>query len=52
MIGLTGVTTGNDVPMSLRTIYRIIESFERYGVRGDRREARAAPSCRDTSRTS
>ena len=32
MIGLTGVTTGNDVPMSLRTIYRIIESFERYGA--------------------
>jgi hypothetical protein len=39
---ITGVT--DDVPMSLRTIFRIIESFERYGavlVRGDRREAHA-----------
>jgi hypothetical protein len=41
---ITGVTTSDDVPMSLRTIFRISESFERYGavlVRGDRREPRA-----------
>jgi transposase len=41
---LAGVTAGDDVPLCLRTIYRIIASFEGYGtvvVRGDRREVRS-----------
>ena len=41
---LAGVTAGDDVPLSLSTIYRIIASFEWYGmvvVRGDRREVRS-----------